>query len=90
MVNQAIKKRALHRAKILRGQLDGLIAAIDREEYCVKLLGYSRSIDRSLTSLDTLLLENHLRTHVKKQLKKRGEVEKAIKELLAVYGFSKK
>ena len=33
MVDQKIKKRALHRAKILKGQFDGLIKAIEKEEY---------------------------------------------------------
>lgn len=75
----------MHRARIIRGQLDGLIKAIDREAYCPEVLGQSLSIQRSLKSLDAFLLENHLRTHVKEQMsKKRGE-EKAVKELIKVY-----
>jgi DNA-binding FrmR family transcriptional regulator len=34
MVDQKLKARALHRAKIIKGQLEGLIKAIDSEEYC--------------------------------------------------------
>ena len=60
MVNQKLKKRAIHRAKIIRGQLDGLIKAIEKEAYCPDLLGQSLSIQRSLKSLDAFLLENHL------------------------------
>ena len=90
MVNQKLKSRALHRAKIIKGQLEGLIKAIDAEEYCPTLLEQSLSIQRSLKSLDSFLLENHLRTHVKHQMQKKGEDEKAIKELVKGYTLSNK
>jgi len=90
MVDQKLKKRAIHRAKIIRGQLDGLMKAIEGEEYCPKLLGQSLSIQQSLKSLDRLMLENHLRTHVRHQMKQKGEDERAIRELLEVYGLSTK
>lgn len=84
MVNQKIKQRAIHRAKIIKGQLDGLIKAIEREDYCTTLLHQSLSIQESLKSLNRLLLENHIRTHVKHQLHGK-ETEKAIKELMEIY-----
>ncbi len=90
MVDQKLKTRAIHRAKIIKGQLDGLLKAIDNEEYCPTLLEQSLSIQRSLKSLDSFLLENHLRTHVKHQMQKTGEDEKAIKELIQVYTLSNK
>lgn len=90
MVNQQLKNRALHRAKIIRGQLDGLLKAIDREVYCPELLGQSLSIQRSLKSLDAFLLENHLRSHVKEQMRHKGETETAIRELIRVYTLSNK
>lgn len=90
MVNQKIKKRALHRAKIIKGQMEGLVKAIDSEEYCTGLLRLSLSIQRSLKSLDALLLENHLKTHVKHQMQRKGEDQKAIKELISVYTLSNK
>ncbi|MCL4704979.1 metal-sensing transcriptional repressor [bacterium] len=87
MVDQKIKKRAVHRAKIIRGQLDGLIRAIEREDYCTSLLRQSVSIQESLKSLNRLLLENHIKTHVKHQLHGKEE-DKAIKELMEIYSFS--
>lgn len=84
MVDQKLKKRAIHRAKIIRGQLEGLIKAIDKELYCPQLLEQSRSIERSLKSLDAFLLENHLRSHVKHQLNNKEE-KKAINELIRLY-----
>ena len=89
MVNPKLKQRAVHRAKILRGQLDGLVKAIEKEIYCPNLLEQSLSIQRSLKSLDAFLLENHLRVHVKQQMRQGGE-EKAVKELIRVYKLSNK
>ncbi len=90
MLDQKLKKRAIHRAKIIRGQLDGLIKAIEKEAYCPELLAQSLSMQRSLKSLDAFLLENHLRTHVKHQMQHKGEEEKAVKELIKVYTLSNK
>lgn len=90
MLDQKLKKRAIHRAKIIRGQLDGLVRAIEKEVYCPDLLGQSLSIQRSLKSLDAFLLENHLRTHVKHQMRSSGDNEKAVKELIQIYTLSNK
>ena len=90
ILDQKLKSRALHRAKILKGQLEGLIKAIDKEEYCPTLLEQSLSIQRSLKSLDAFLLENHLRSHVKHQMQSKDGHEKAIKELIKVYTLSNK
>ncbi|MBI2054901.1 MAG: metal-sensing transcriptional repressor [Candidatus Sungbacteria bacterium] len=90
MVDQKIKSRALHRARILEGQMKGLTKAIAKEEYCVDLLLYSLSIQKSLQSLNQLLLENHLRTHVKHQLQKRSEETKAVQELIRIFSLSHK
>lgn len=88
MVDQKLKKRALHRAKIIQGQLAGLIKSVENEVYCPNLLEQSLSIQRSLKSLDAFLLENHLRTHVKHQMRNKGGEEKSIKELVRVYTLS--
>ncbi|MEK7635467.1 MAG: metal-sensitive transcriptional regulator [Patescibacteria group bacterium] len=88
MVDQELKKRALHRAKIIRGQLDGLVKAIEKETYCPELLEQSLSIQRSIKSLDAFILENHLRTHVRHQMRHEGE--EAVTELVKVYTLSNK
>lgn len=90
MLDQRLKKRALHRARILKGQFDGLIKAIEKEEYCPTLLEQSLSIQRSLKSLDSFILENHLRSHVKHQMQHKGDDEKAVKELIRIYKLSNK
>lgn len=89
-LDKELKNRSLHRAKILKGQFDGLVKAIEKEEYCPTLLEQSLSIQRSLKSLDSFLLENHLRSHVKHQMQTKGEDEKAVKELIKVYTLTHK
>lgn len=90
MLDQKLKNRAIHRAKIIRGQLDGLVKAIEKEIYCTDILEQSLSIQRSLKSLDAFILENHLRSHVKHQMQNKAEEEKAMKELIKVYTLSHK
>ncbi len=89
-LDQKLKTRAIHRAKIIKGQMDGLIKAIEAEVYCPTLLEQSLAIQRSLKSLDAFLLENHLKSHVTHQIKHEGQEEKAVKELIRVYTLSNK
>jgi len=81
-----IKKRALHRSKILEGQMRGLEKMIDNEDYCMDIITQSLAIQKSLRSLNKLLVENHLRTHVTDMFAAGGEQqEMAVDELLKVY-----
>ena len=88
MLDKKLKSRSVHRAKIIKGQLDGLVRAIDAERYCVELITQSRAIQLSLKSLDRMLLENHLRGHVKHMLNDKNQENKAIKELVDLYALS--
>jgi DNA-binding FrmR family transcriptional regulator len=81
-----IKKRALHRSRILQGQLRGLEKMIDNEDYCVDIITQSLSVQKSLRSLNKLIVENHLRTHVTDMFEAGGdERETAVAELLTVF-----
>lgn len=86
-----IKKRALHRTSILEGQLRGISRMIEGEEYCMDIITQTRAIQRSLDSLNKLLLENHLREHVSHMFEHGGdEREQAVTELLKAFDFSSK
>jgi DNA-binding FrmR family transcriptional regulator len=82
-----IKRRALHRSKILQGQLKGLEKMIDKEEYCMDIITQSLAIQKSLASLNKLIVENHLKTHVTDNLSSADEKKQAdtITELLSLY-----
>lgn len=90
MLDKKIKERTIHRAKIIQGQLGGLIKAVEKEIYCPKLLEQSRSIQRSLKSLDALILENHIKTHIKHQMSSKDHQDKSVKELMQIYNLSNK
>ena len=79
-----IKRRALHRSRILEGQLRGITKMIESEDYCVDIITQSLAIQKSLRSLNKLLVENHLRTHVSEMFAN-GQDEVAVDELLRVY-----
>ncbi len=90
MLHHRLKTKALHRARIIRGQIDGLVKAIDEEKYCVDLITQSRAIQSSLKSMDRILLENHLQKHVKQMLDTPKQESKVIRELVGLYTLSNK
>lgn len=60
---------------------------IDNEAYCMDILTQGLAIQKSLGSLNKLILENHLRTHVSDMLGTSDKTshEKAVAELLSLY-----
>ena len=82
-----IKKRALHRSKILAGQIKGLEKMIESEEYCMAIITQSLAIQKSLGSLNKLLVENHLKTHVTHMMHSDDPAKnaQAIEEMLKVF-----
>ena len=86
-MREDIKKRASHRTKIIEGQIKGLQKMIDNEQYCMDILTQSLAIQKSLASLNKLIVENHLTTHITEMLSSGEENEqtKAIEELLNLY-----
>ena len=89
MVIDDIKKRALHRTKIIEGQLRGIEKMIENEDYCVDIITLSLAVQKSLGSLNKLLVENHLRTHVTDMYEAGGEQrDAAVAELLRIFELS--
>lgn len=86
-MNTSIKRRALHRTKILQGQIKGLEKMIDQDTYCMDIITQSLAIQKSLSSLNKLIVENHILTHITHSLssKDTAEKEKAMQELLGLY-----
>lgn len=80
---QKVKEQAKKRIAVIKGQLDGLQRMIEQDSYCIDILNQSLAIQNSLKSLDTLLFERHLKTHVADQFKR--EKSNAIKELVRLF-----
>ncbi|MEK7465718.1 MAG: metal-sensing transcriptional repressor [Patescibacteria group bacterium] len=83
------KKRALRRLQIIKGQLGGLEKMIRGDKYCIDIITQSSAIKRALSGVDDLLLENHLSTHVRMQMKG-GQSKKATTEILKVYKLTQR
>lgn len=68
----------------------GMQKMIENEEYCMDILTQGLAIQKSVASLNKLILENHIRTHVKDNLASSSEDArlKAIEELLTFYELS--
>lgn len=81
------KHRAEHRIKIIQGQLRGLQKMISNEEYCMDILTQSLAVQKSLSSLSKLVLENHIKTHIKDALASgnKQHQQKSVDELLKLY-----
>lgn len=83
------KSRIIRRLKIIEGQMRGLQEMVDKGVYCVDVITQTSAVKRALSSVEDVLLENHLSTCVVHQMKKGGE-SKAVKEVLEVYRLKRK
>lgn len=79
-----VQQRARKRLQIIQGQVQALQKQVEEDRYCMDVLDLSLSIQKALRSLDVLVLEGHLRTHVAEQMAA-GETERAVQELLRLY-----
>jgi len=84
-----IKKKLERRLKIIEGQVRGVQKMIQDDKYCINIITQSSAIRHSLGSVEDVVLENHLSTHVKEQMQS-GEYKKATKEIMDIYKLAKK
>jgi CsoR family transcriptional regulator, copper-sensing transcriptional repressor len=84
---KTVKERTVHRAKIVEGQFKGLQKQINEDAYCMDILTQSLAIQKSLASLNKLVLENHIATHIQAMMASGDEAqrEKALDELSQLY-----
>ncbi len=82
-MKQKNKTDYTRRINIIKGQLDGLLKMIEEDQYCMDVLNQSLSIQNSLKSLDALVYQQHLQTHVTEEFK--TNKEKAVEELVKIF-----
>lgn len=88
-MKEEIKKKVLKRLKIVEGQVRGLERLVEGDTYCVDIITQSAAAREALSSVESLMLQNHLSTHVVDQMKS-GKSDKAVAEILKVYKLSQK
>ncbi|MBI2595046.1 MAG: metal-sensitive transcriptional regulator [Candidatus Colwellbacteria bacterium] len=87
-MDKKIKNRAVRRLKVIEGQIRGLEKMVAEEKYCIDVLNQSLAAREALSSFESLILENHLKTCVGEQFKA-GQKAKAVREVLSVYKLSR-
>lgn len=75
--------------KIVEGQVRGLQEMIEKGVYCIDVITQTSAVKRALSSLEDVLMENHLSSCLGSQIKE-GKGAKATKEILEVYRLKRK
>ena len=88
-MKQESKAKALRRLKIIEGQVRGLQRMVSAEKYCLDIITQSEAVKEAISGVENVILENHLSTHVRHQMRT-GQESKAIKELADLYALSNK
>lgn len=71
--------------------MKGLEKMITNEEYCMDVITQSLAIQKSLSSLNKLVIENHLKTHISQGMSSGDKKRQAdaLQELLGLYELTK-
>ena len=77
------KKRIIHRLNRISGQINGISKMIENDAYCNDVLVQLSAVEKSIKSLSTHILENHLYTCVTRDLEN-GEFD-TIDELISLF-----
>lgn len=83
------KKKLITRLKIIEGQVRGLQSMIENDVYCIDVITQTSAVRQALSSIEDVLMENHLSTCLVHQIKKNQIIE-ATKEMLKVYKLKRK
>ncbi|MFA5999883.1 MAG: metal-sensitive transcriptional regulator [Candidatus Paceibacterota bacterium] len=83
------KQKMIRRLKIIEGQVRGLQNMIDKDIYCIDVITQTSAIKQGLSNVEDALLEGHLGHCLINQIKK-GDTDKAKKEILKVYKLKRK
>lgn len=83
------KRKLLRRLAIIEGQLRGIKKMVGEKQYCVDIITQAEAVKNALSSVENILLEKHLETHVVDQMKK-GQKTKAIAEILKIYQLAQR
>jgi DNA-binding FrmR family transcriptional regulator len=88
-MKEKTKTGVTNRLRRIEGQIRGLQKMVDGDKYCIDIITQSSAIRNALSSVEDLMLENHLSEHVIHQMKQ-GQEKKAVEEIISVFKKSKK
>ncbi|PIS43473.1 hypothetical protein COT23_01155, partial [Candidatus Kaiserbacteria bacterium CG08_land_8_20_14_0_20_50_21] len=79
----------IRRLKIIEGQVRGLQEMIKKDKYCINIITQTSAVKQGLSTVEDLLLGNHLNSCVLHQMTS-GQTGKAVNEVLKVYKLKRK
>jgi len=82
-------KKLIRRLKIIEGQVRGLQNMVENNTYCIDVITQTSAIKQALSTVEDVLLEDHLQHCVVNQIKA-GKTAKASEEILRVYQLKRK
>lgn len=88
-MNEAYKAKVIKHLKRIEGQVRGLQNLVENDTYCIDIITQTSAVKQSLSSVEDLLMENHLGHCVHHQMSS-GQVDKAKNEVLKVYKLKRK
>lgn len=88
-MNEKNKEKVIKQLKRIEGQIRGLQRMVDTDTYCIDIITQTSAVKQSLSSVEDLLMENHLGHCVHHQMSS-GQVDKAKEEVLKVYKLKRK
>ena len=71
--NEEDKKNLINRISRISGQVDGVKKMIENDRYCPDILIQLASIEKSIKSLSSIILDNHMHSCVIKGIKEGDE-----------------
>ncbi len=88
-MNEETKEKVIKQLKRVEGQVRGLQKLVENDTYCIDIITQTSAVKNSLSSIEDMLMENHLCHCVQHQMSS-GQVEKAKDEVLKVYKLKRK
>ena len=83
------KAKIVRRLKLIEGQVRGLQKMVEKDTYCIDVITQTSAVKQGLSSVEDVLLENHLGHCVIHQVQS-GQTKKAKEEIIKVYKLKRK
>tara|TARA_B100002019_G_scaffold286273_1_gene296500 strand:+ start:1025 stop:1285 length:261 start_codon:yes stop_codon:yes gene_type:complete len=72
----------LSHIKRIEGQVRGISKMIEEERYCIDILNQLKAIKKSIASIESKILETHLKSCINDVLKNEKLFDKKVQELI--------
>lgn len=83
------KAKLIRRLKLIEGQVRGLQKMLQDDAYCIDVITQTSAVKQALSTVEDLLLENHLSSCIIRQISA-GQTSRAKAEILKVYKLKRK